>query len=231
MEKKKDNELNISDLLNILRARWLTLLIVGVLTAAIGFCYSYFFIVPQYRASAKMMVDTRTDFTTSITSSQLSTAKQLALTYAEVIKTNAILNPVIEELGLEESFGSLNSKFTVSVVEDTQMLQLYIVDTDPDRALKIIEKIVELAPGIMNEKFSSSYILSVDIPVVTSSPISPNIPRNTVFAFIVGFAGVYIYFLIKRLLDNKFKSADDIGRILDIPVLGVIPALENISSK
>lgn len=231
MENKKNNELNISDLLNILRARWLVLLIAGIIAAALAFGYSKFFVIPQYRASAQMIVDARNDESTVITNSQLSTAKQLVITYAEVIKNNIILNPVIDELGLDESYNQLYSKVRVEVVEDTQILEIYVTDEDPDKALSIVKKIVEVTPVVLSERIPSSKIASINDPTATSSPVSPNVSRNTILGFIVGVAIIYIYYFVKRLFDNKLKSADDIQRLLDLPVLGVIPSLERISSK
>ena len=51
------------------------------------------------------------------------------------------------------------------------------------------------------------------------------------FGWIIFVLAVYIYFVVVRLLDNKIKSVEDIQKALDLPVLGVIPALDSISSK
>ena len=67
--------------------------------------------------------------------------------------------------------------------------------------------------------------------MVSSSPISPNVNKTTLIALAIGVLGTYAVFVIVRVLDNKVKSADDIVRMLDIPVLGVIPDLDHISSK
>lgn len=232
MENKKNNELNISDLLNIFTAKWSVILIAGLLSAAVAFGYTSLFIVPQYRASAQMFVDARSDENSVITSAQLSTAKQLVLTYAEVIETNSILNTVIDELSLEENYKQLQQKVNVQVVQDTQILKINVTDPDPEKALRIVEKIVEVTPVVLNQKMSSSKIGPIDDPDVTSSPISPNVTRNTVVGLLIGVVLVYGYFLVKKLLDNKFKSAEDIQKVLDLPALGVIPIVDNsISSK
>lgn len=233
MGNNKENVISIFELFHILKKRWLLLLVTGIFTATIGFFYSSVFITPQYRASAKMMIDTRNDLSSTITSSQLSVAKQLALTFAEIIKTNAVLNPVIEELGLEETHLSLKGKLSIGVIEDTQILQINLTYPDSKKALEILEKIVEVAPKIINESkdINSGRINLIDIPVSSSSPISPNISRNTVIAFLVGFVGVYFFFLVKRILDNKIRSAEDILTIFDLPVLGVIPDPLRIASK
>lgn len=231
----KSNEISVSDLINILKIRWLPILLTGVILAVLTFGYTKLFIIPQYAASAQLFVDTRRESSegkdTYIQSSHIVAAKELATTYIHVIKTNTILNSVIDELGLNTNYSALRGKISVSVVEDTQILKISVTDADPQTALSIVSKLVELTPTVINAKIDSGKLISIDSPVVTSSPVSPNTMSNTVIGFVCGVLVVYIYFVIVRLLDNKIKSVEDIQKTLDLPVLGVIPALEHISSK
>lgn len=231
----KSNEISVSDLINILKIRWLPILLAGVILAVLTFGYTKIFIVPQYASSAQLFVDTRRESSegkdTYIQSSHITAAKELANTYIHIIKTNTILNTVIEELGLNTSYSALRGKISVQVVEDTQILKVSVTDADPKVALAIVSKIVELTPSIINAKIDSGKLISIDSPVVTAAPVSPNTLSNTVIGFVCGVLAVYIYFVVLRLLDNKIKSVEDIQKALDLPVLGVIPALDSISSK
>lgn len=235
MDKKNTRELNLSDLFGILRSHWFVLLISAVLCAVIAFGYSKIFVTPQYRASAQMFVDTRKVSSegkdTYVNQTQIAAAKELASTYVHIIKTNTVLNKVIEELDLDMTYNQLKSKITAEVVEETQLLKIHVTDADKKTALKIAEKIVEIAPELVNEKVDSGKLISIDQPEVSSTPVSPNVTQNTLIGFVAGFVILYLYFFIKRLLDNKFKSAESIQRTLDLPVLGVIPALDKITSK
>ena len=147
MNKKYVNELGVSDILNIFRIRWLVILIVGVLAATVSFCYYNFFVAEQYRASAQLFVDTRKESSdgkdTYINSAHISAAKELANTYTYVIKTNTILDTVIKELNLDMSYSQLASKISISVVDETQVLRISVIDVDKMRALAIVTKIVE----------------------------------------------------------------------------------------
>ncbi len=235
MGAKKTNEISISDLINILKSRWISLLVVGILVAAISFAYSSFFIVPQYRATAQMFVDTRRESSdgkdTYIQSSHITAAKELASTYVYIIKTNTVLNAVINDLGLDMSYSALSSKISVSVVDETQILKVNVTDENKDRALKIAQKLVELTPTIINAKIDSGKLILIDDPAVSKNPVSPNIANNTLIGFLVGVVALYTFYIVSYLLDNKIKSVDDIQRVLDLPVLGVIPSLEKIASK
>ena len=231
----KSNEISISDLINILKLRWIPILLAGVILAVLTFGYTKIFVVPQYAASAQMFVDTRRESSegkdTYIQSSHINAAKELANTYIHIIKTNTIINSVIDELDLKLSYNALRAKINVQVVEDTQILRINVNDANPELALAIVTKLVELTPELINAKIDSGKLISIDSPVVTTAPVSPNTFRNTFVGFVVGVMIVYVFFLITRLLDNKIKSVEDIQKTLDLPVLGVIPTLDNISSK
>ena len=235
LDKKNTKELNLSDLLVIIKSHWMALLAATVLCALVVFGYSKVFITPQYRASAQLFVDTRKVSSegkdTYMSQTQIAAAKELAATYVHIIKTNTVLNAVIEELDLDISYNQLKNKITAEVVDETQLLKIYVTDTDKATALKIAEKLVEIAPDMVNEKVDSGKLVSIDNPEVSSAPVSPNVSQNTLIGAALGFVLLYGYYLIKRLLDNKFKSAESIQKTLDLPVLGVIPALDKLTSK
>lgn len=232
---KKNKEISISDLLNILRVRWLVILISGIVLAAAAFGYTKLFITPQYMATAQLFVDTRRESSegkdTYIQSSHIAAAKALADTYVYLIETNTILDKVIDDLDLETGSKALASKISVKVVDETQILMINVYDADPKVAYRIVTKLVEIAPDNINAKVDSGKLISIDNPSVTSAPVSPNTARNTVIGFVAGFVLVYGFLLVKKLLDNKFRSAEEIQQTFDLPVLGVIPSIDRISSK
>ncbi len=74
-------------------------------------------------------------------------------------------------------------------------------------------------------ELKSSNIRIVDAAIVPDGPVSPNKPRNLLFAifgggiFAVGLAFFFEY------LDNRVKSPDEIKHYLGLPFLGLVPAL------
>ena len=74
-------------------------------------------------------------------------------------------------------------------------------------------------------ELKSSNIRIVDAAIVPDGPVSPNKPRNLLFAifgggiFAVGLAFFFEY------LDNRVKSPDEVRHYLGLPFLGLVPAL------
>jgi len=62
-----------------------------------------------------------------------------------------------------------------------------------------------------------------DDPVISDSPVSPNVTMNLVLGAVVGLIfGVGIAFFLEYL-DTSVKSLEDVERYLQVPVLAVIP--------
>ncbi len=74
----------------------------------------------------------------------------------------------------------------------------------------------------LSEAQSVSTVIQVDPATVPTIPISPQVLRNTALAAIVGFMlAVGLIFIIEAV-DDTLKTAEDIKRLLGLPVLGII---------
>lgn len=82
--------------------------------------------------------------------------------------------------------------------------------------LKLITE--EISEGLPNET-----IVVHDDPVISDSPVSPNVTLNLVLGAVVGLVfGVGIAFFLEYL-DTSVKSLEDVEMYLQVPVLAVIP--------
>lgn len=74
----------------------------------------------------------------------------------------------------------------------------------------------------LSEAQSVSTVIQVDPATVPNKPISPQVFRNTALAAIVGFMlAVGLIFVIEAI-DDTIKTAEDVKRIVGLPVLGII---------
>lgn len=67
----------------------------------------------------------------------LMTGERLAKTYAQLLTKRPVMEEVVRTLGLDISPEGVASKITVSLVRDTQLITLRVVDEDPARATEI----------------------------------------------------------------------------------------------
>lgn len=64
-------------------------------------------------------------------------------------------------------------------------------------------------------------------PAIESYQVKPNVKLNVAVALVLGLMiGVGLAFLLE-FLDNTLKNSEDVNKLLDIPVMGVIPDLSS----
>ena len=223
MEEIKMPTVDISQLIFAVFRRWLILLLVGVLSAVVCFAYSSYFITPTYRATSTMLVDLRNSMHENLTYEKINLSEKYATTIAYIMRTNTVLQPVIDELDLDMSSSALASRIRVTTIEDSMLLKVSVDHHDKTMALKIIKALDKRAPEVINDKLTSGYIIEIESPVVSSKPINPNIPKNTLMGALVGMFLTALIIIVIGLFNDRVKSTTDLQTIVNVPVLGVIP--------
>ena len=232
MEENQDYEtIDLLELLGVLRQHILALLLTTVLAALAGFLVSSFVLTPQYQASALMIVNTRQDTSANVTSDQLTSASRLVSTYSIIVKSDTVLNQVIANLGLNMTYETLASKVEVSAVDETQVMEITVTDPNPDGARQVCEQITQVAPDAILTAVEAGSVKVISAASVDPDPVSPNIPRNTAIAGVLGLVVCVGILFLRVLLDNKINTEEDVTKQLGLNVIGVIPDYENGGKK
>jgi capsular exopolysaccharide synthesis family protein len=95
-------------------------------------------------------------------------------------------------------------------------------DFETDQELLQTMKLKQMGETI-SSKMPPETVLMHDSPVISESPVSPNVTLNLVLGAVVGLIfGVGIAFFLEYL-DTSVKTLEDVERYLQVPVLAVIP--------
>ena len=227
MNETKEVEIDLMQLVRVLWKKIPYILIVTVIFGAIGLSISTFFMTPVYSATAKMLVNTRIDQNQTVTNDQINSARNLVATYAIIVQSRTVLEPVIQQLRLDMTYAQLANSVTVEGIGTTQVMNIVVKHPDPATAQAIAEKILQIAPQIIMDTVGAGSVKTVENAYAGNSPVSPSIGKNTVIAALLGFVLTCGFFVIVFLLDNTYKSELDIQNGLQLPVLGVIPTIES----
>ena len=220
----KEIEIDIKELIVFVLKRCYLIIFFLLVFAVGGYEYTERMIVPQYEATATMIVNSRQEITLSLTNDQITTAQKLVDTYAVIVKSDTVLNQVIDQLGLNMSYEALAGKTTVTSVNGTQIMKVSVRHPDPDVAYNIVEKITEIAPDILVDVVEAGSCKVVSNAKVTKEPVSPDLKKNVVLAALGGAAlsGMLIV-LAYVLKEKRINGEQDVKDYLGIPVLGTIP--------
>lgn len=117
--------------------RWAWLILLGLLLAGATAYLVSKQTTPVYNASARLLIDEAPGTNSGNEYSQVLMEQRLALTYVELMTTRPILEKTVEVLDLPFSSNVLAGMITVSAPQDTQIINVSVEDTDPERAAAI----------------------------------------------------------------------------------------------
>lgn len=231
MDNEENEVIDLTEILSAVRQHLLELIFVTLAAALVGFMASKFLMTPKYDSSALMIVNTRQDANANVTSDQINSATKLVSTYSIIIKSDTVLQQVIDNLGLNLTYAQLNKRVTVAAVDDTQVMKITVQSDSPEWARQVCEQIITVAPDVIKEAVEAGSVKVISNASLATEPVSPNIKKNTMLAAAVGFVLVIGIIVLQVLLDNKINTEEDVTKYLDMTVLGVIPQYDQGGKK
>lgn len=223
------NQVTEFDLREILHAclhkLWLILLCAVILGAA-ALAYTNYFVEPLYRAEVSFYVNNSSFATNpnhSISSSDLATSQRLVLTYVNIIKSDLVLEKVVDASGLKITASQLRGCMTAESMDETELFKVQVTHTDPKIAAQLANAIAEVAPGEIANIMVGSATKVIDYAKVPAGPYSPEPAKNTVLGALIGIVLAVVIIVIQTLMDVRIKCEEDIMALCSAPILGSIP--------
>lgn len=223
-----DDEIELGELFRILKQNILLIAISAITFAIVGFLFTFLLVKPQYQSEATLIVNNRREENQSITSDEINTARNLADVYTLIIKSDSVMDQVASNLSLDMTSEELSKKVSVSSVNNSQVMKVSTKDTDADLAFKITSEVVNVAPEIIIDTVEAGSVKIISSAKLDDRKVSPNLKMNVLISFVLGAMVSVGYVFVKHMLDTTFKSESDIEKILEIPVLGIIPNVESV---
>jgi len=220
--------MEIKDLLHLIARKFFLILAVAILFAASAALYTYYTFVPQYTVSATLIVtkpanaDAASD-TEKYTYSDLLFTQKLVKTYSVIITSKTVLGKVIENLGLPMSVNSLQSHVYVRGIEETEIMEIFVTDTDAKRAMDIANEIARVCPEEIIRIVNAASVNVIDEAVLPHSMSVPNTLQSGLLGAAVGFAAMTGLFVMLEYFRQTVKTPDDVTTLFSLPVIGKLP--------
>lgn len=215
---------------NVIKRRgWMVALIAIVGSIAAGF-YSTQMIMPQYEASAKLIVSQSRPQgapNTGIDVGMISSNILMIKTYKEIIRTPRIMDEVVRRHPeLRASANELIAKVGVRSVNESQVMSVIVRDYSYERAAAIANAVSEVFRQeirlLMNVDNVS--ILNLADPAERRSPVAPNPAQNVLVAFVLSaMAGIGLAIVLDQF-DDRIRTEADVRERIGLPLLAEIPA-------
>ena len=221
--------IDLVDLAYRLLDSWKLIVCLALVAALAAGAVTAFFITPAYEATATIYVLSRSD--SAINMSDLQIGSALTSDYIKVFKMWEVHEEVISNLNLPYTYKEMQDH--LSVVNDlgTRMLDITFRSSDPAQAAAVANEYARVVSQYIADTMSTDKPNIMSIALEPANPVSPNMTKNVLIAFVVGAALAIAFVTVRMVLDDKYKTADDIRKYTGLVTLAVVPAEEETQGR
>lgn len=220
--------MDLKDYLRILRENWLPIVLITLLGLGLA-AGATALTQPKYTASTQVFVAVGGgDSATEILQGSSFSEKRVT-SYVSLAKSPRVLQPVIDELGLDTTAEELAETVTANAPLQTVLINIGATHTDPERAAQIAdataESLIRTVGEVETPEASGEPLVDLSVVDEARIPDAPSSPRtllNLALGLVIGAALGVAYALLKTILDTRIRRREDVERITDAPVLGVV---------
>ncbi len=156
MSNKEERELHW--IFDVVRRWWLLIVACALVPAILAFGIASL-LPPVYEATVVMMIEPAQDKITNEYSALIA-GEQLAVTYSQMVKTDTILQKVIDQIQLNEQPDKLAQKIDVIPINNTQLIQITVKDSTAEGsallANTVAEVLIDHIQSMQEKKYSDS---------------------------------------------------------------------------
>ncbi len=223
--------MSIADVLRAFKKHWVTEII--LFCVAIGVTAGITSAMPtMYTAQSEVLVQA-SPVSDDLASAQqaMSASAQVAVASMcpDIVKSDAVLKPVIDNLGLHATVSDLRSKIDAVTSDASTVIQLTATYSDSEDSAKIVDELTSQLEKQLQKIYTSLRVsLSViQKPVVPSAPSSPNVIANYGIGIAAGIVLALIGAVIREMSD--INEAADVQAITSTPILAAVPKSHTVA--
>ena len=220
--------MELADYLRILRKYWRSVAAVTLATLLLAALFSLVS-KPAYTSNSTIFLSIRNASTAGELNAGSSYVENQAQSFAKVAKTPIVLQPVIDQLGLDTTPEKLAGSITATIPTNTATIDLSVVRGDPTEAAaiasavsdRLIVVVAQLSPP--GPDGAEPVVATVVKPATTpTSPTSPKVAQNLALGVLLGLLLGAGQAILRDTMNVHVRTVKDIERVTDRPVLGTI---------
>lgn len=214
-------------LFSYLKKLWIVI-ILSIIIGGITYYISINYIPPIYEAKTLIYVMKKNNefYERPLSFLIWNQSSHIIKDYTQLIKSYTVTSEVISELGLVDITPlKLSDVLSFRSKNDSNVFELTVFDSNPVRAKDIANKVstvfIEKVRGLTTE----NNINIVDIAEIPILPVQTKNVRNICLSLAATFIGSSMFIIFILLFDKRIKTVQEVGKLLNLNVLGVIPKM------
>lgn len=230
--------MNLRDYWHILRKNWVLVVATTFFAAFVGAVFTVVS-TPMYSSTTSLFVSTPSGSNTADLLTGSTFTQQRVKSYAGIVTSPSVLDPVVASLGLSEIKKLLPDRITSDVPLNTVVINITVSDESPFRAASIANAVGESLTNVVatletptGSSVSPIKLSTIEPGTVADKPDSPKPLLNIALALLAGLVIGFGIGLLRETLDLRIKNVDDIPEKDGVAtILGGIVFDENADSN
>jgi capsular polysaccharide biosynthesis protein len=226
-------DISVVDIYNILINRIKFILLITFVATVLTSTYAWFISTPQYKSTADVMVQIEQSSGSTDPNFDYANAFRLIDTVAELMEKEVVYTVANDALILDgfESVehGYFQNGISISASSTSYFINVSFIDENPDYAQAAVNAIINAVIEVTDEEGAfpvlTNKIRRTSFATIASYD-SPNRVLFSIIGALLGSITSVVYVLALELLSTSFKSKDEIEKVLNIQVIGVIPTID-----
>lgn len=214
-------EIDLKELFEFIKKKIGLLITITVVICLLGCIYGLFIQKPMYKSYTTIILGgNETTASQTITQSDITLNKNLVDTYAEIVKSRRVLEQVIAELDLEETYEELSNKISVSSVNNTEIIKITVADSNPIKAKNVANVTANFFSKEVVKLYNMNNVNVLDEANEANEPYNINIPKQVIIYFFIGIIIALSILFIIFYFDRTIKSVEQVEQKIKLPILG-----------
>lgn len=217
--------INAQEIINSLIKRWKIIVIITLVFTILAAILAFLILRPKYETEMKLFIGKESSSENSnYNNSEVVMYQNLMQTYSQLVTTDSVIEPSLKMANIPMADMEKVVK-GISVVQSstTQILDIKYESGNKATLVPVINAVTQSFIKQATKLIPGSNIQIVQNAQIPDGPSSPNKTLDIVIGFILGLIIGIIVALGMEYLDNTIKSKEELEKIMDTPVIGMIP--------
>lgn len=229
--------MDLRDYFRIMRRSWILIVATTLVSLLIGGAVSVF-AKPTYTTETQLFVAIQSSGSVQELQQGNIFSQARVQSYVTTVGSPAVLQPVIDSLGLGVTAEELATKVKAKTEVNTVLIDISADDASPSQSAAIAQgvanSLIKTVDSLERPKTGGSSPVSLSIikpAVAPSTPSAPNPRLNLAIALIVGLGLGIGAAVLRTNFDNRIRGEMDLRGVTELPLLGGISFDQDATRK
>ena len=235
----RDADVMTIDLFEVFQVIWHWLWLIVLVALACGtaaYAFSKFVLPEEFESTTKIYVLDKSGAggtNSQSTYSDLQVGMQLTKDYVELIKSRTVLEAVMKDNHLDQTYTyeQFAEMVNVQTPTDTRIVTITVTNHDPALAQKLADDIRKRSGELIIKTMQIDAVNTYEKANYPDRKSAPSCGRWAVVAALIGALAVSAVVIARYLLDDTIKTSDDVEKYLGLSNLALIPFDESVMTE